>query len=234
MTVAECAAQAYVGVDALIKNQDDVLSFLGEKEQIGGPLDKILVIAVLAFCGGVDADDDPAHGAHDAVDGAGQGAAECARPRLPRYMTPTTSTVLIGTFSVAWYVGLTIVSENILFDSIAALGLMIAFYYGLTGYAVLYYRRELLVEREAFLLVGIVPLVGALILTAVSSSRVSTSPTRTTRRPATPGSGSARPLIIGVGFLVFGVILMIIWYLGGHRSFSAAGLDFAPPEGLGS
>ncbi len=41
----------------------------------------------------------------------------------------------MGVLSIVWYVGLTIVSENILFDSIAALGLMIAFYYGLTGFA---------------------------------------------------------------------------------------------------
>ena len=39
----------------------------------------------------------------------------------------------MGALSIVWYVGLTIVCENILFDSIAALGLMIAFYYGLTG-----------------------------------------------------------------------------------------------------
>ena len=46
--------------------------------------------------------------------------------------------------SIAWYVGLTLVSEDILFDSIAALGLMIAFYYGMTGFAcVWYFRREL-------------------------------------------------------------------------------------------
>ena len=51
----------------------------------------------------------------------------------PRYLTPHVSTILMGALSIVWYVGLTIVSENILFDSIAALGLMIAFYYGLTG-----------------------------------------------------------------------------------------------------
>ena len=39
----------------------------------------------------------------------------------------------MGVLSIVWYVGLTIISENILFDSIAALGLMIAFYYGITG-----------------------------------------------------------------------------------------------------
>ena len=61
----------------------------------------------------------------------------------PRYLTPHVSTILMGVLSIVWYVGLTIVSENILFDSIAALGLMIAFYYGLTGIAcAIYYRAR--------------------------------------------------------------------------------------------
>ena len=41
----------------------------------------------------------------------------------------------MGVLSIVWYAGLTVVSQNILYDSIAALGLMIAFYYGLSGYA---------------------------------------------------------------------------------------------------
>ena len=62
----------------------------------------------------------------------------------PRYLTPHVATILMGGLSIVWYVGLTIVSENILFDSIAALGLMIAFYYGITGFAcAIYYRHEL-------------------------------------------------------------------------------------------
>src|SRR4029079_9724118 len=77
----------------------------------------------------------------------------------PRYMTPTVSTLLMGLFSVRWYVGVTMVSENILFDSISALGLMIAFYYGLTGYAcVVYYRHQLLTNVKTFVLVGGRPL----------------------------------------------------------------------------
>ena len=51
----------------------------------------------------------------------------------------------MGVLSIAWYVGLTLVCENILFDAIAALGLMIAFYYGLTGFAcAIYYRQRAL------------------------------------------------------------------------------------------
>ena len=71
----------------------------------------------------------------------------------------------MGALSIVWYVGLTLVSENILFDSIAALGLMIAFYYGITGFAcVIYYRRELTNSVKNFFFVGVAPLIGGLVL----------------------------------------------------------------------
>src|SRR4029078_13672945 len=83
----------------------------------------------------------------------------------PRYLTPHVSTILMGVLSIVWYVGLTIVSENILFDSIAALGLMIAFYYGITGFAcTIYYRRELFRSVKTFLLIGVGPVLGGLVL----------------------------------------------------------------------
>ena len=69
-----------------------------------------------------------------------------------QHQTPDTATWWMGGLSIAWYVGLTLVSENILFDSIAALGLMIAFYYGMTGFAcVWYFRRDLTKTRTELL-----------------------------------------------------------------------------------
>ena len=60
----------------------------------------------------------------------------------PKYLTPSDSTIWMGAVSIAFYVGLTLLSENILADTIAAVGLMIAFYYGLTGFAcVWFYAR---------------------------------------------------------------------------------------------
>ena len=112
----------------------------------------------------------------------------------PRYLTPTSSTIWMGVLSIVWYVGLTIVSENILFDSIAALGLMIAFYYGLTGFAcTIYYRRELAQSVKTFFLIGVAPTGRRPDAdVASSSSRASTSPSRRTPSQATRGSGSGR------------------------------------------
>src|SRR5204862_7639443 len=86
----------------------------------------------------------------------------------PRFLTPHVSTILMGALSIAWHVGLTVVSQNILFDSIAALGLMFAFYYGLTGFAcVVYYRRELFNSARNFVMIGVLPTPGGLMLLGI-------------------------------------------------------------------
>src|SRR3954469_3795653 len=82
-----------------------------------------------------------------------------------RYQTPDNATLWMGGLSIVWYVGLTLVSENILADSIAALGLMIAFYYGITGFAcAIYYRRELLKSVKNFVYIGVLPVLGGVSL----------------------------------------------------------------------
>ena len=230
--VVAVAAQAFGGVEPLVKNQDDVLSFLGG-EVFGSPLDKILIIAVLTSA---------AASTQTTILPTARTTPSMARAKgLPRalghvstrYLTPTTSTVLMGLFSVLWYVGLTIVSENILFDSISALGLMIAFYYGLTGYAcVVFYRRELFRSLKRFVLVGLLPLLGALILTAVfiKSCVDLSDPENSASGDSWFGIGP--PLIIGLGFLIFGAVLMVIWYLAGHREFFRTRTEVAVPEAL--
>ena len=42
--------------------------------------------------------------------------------------------------------------------------------------------------------------------------------------------GLGPPLVIGVGFLVFGAVLMVIWYLAGHREFFRRKTEVASPE----
>ena len=48
----------------------------------------------------------------------------------PRYKTPSFSTLVMGIVAIVYYVGMTLISDNILPDSILSLGLAIAFYYG--------------------------------------------------------------------------------------------------------
>jgi hypothetical protein len=135
----------------------------------------------------------------------------------------------MGGLSIVWYVGLTIVSQNMLYDSIAALGLMIAFYYGLTGFACAwYYRRTLFTSLKRFLLVGVAPFTGGAILlfvfvrSCIDLGRADAG--------STTYFGIGSPLVIGVGFLVLGAVLMGIWRLAGHREFFARRREAAEPE----
>ncbi len=209
--VVSVAAQAFGGTQVLIDNSDDVLSSLGTAV-FGSPLDKLVIIAVLTSASA---------STQTTILPTARTSLSMARARAiparfgdvsPRFLTPAYSTVFMGVVSIIWYVGLTIVSENILFDSIAALGLMIAFYYGLTGFAcVIYYRHELLKNAKNFLLAGVAPFLGGLILTYVfvKSCFDLSKPENSTAGDSWLGLGP--PLVIGIGSLLFGVVLMIIW-----------------------
>jgi amino acid transporter len=204
------AAQAFGGVDQLVENSDDVLSVLGT-EVLGSPLDKLLIIAVLTSAA-ASTQTTILPTARTSLSMAAWKAAPARWAAIhPRYLTPSQSTIWMGILSIAWYVGLTIVSEDILFDSIAALGLMIAFYYGLTGYAcAIYYRRELTKSARNLLFMGVAPLLGAVILTwaFVQSCIDLLNPESSSSGASWLGVGP--PFVIGIGFLLFGVVLMLI------------------------
>jgi amino acid transporter len=216
--VVAYAAQAYGGTQQLVDNADDVLSVLGT-EVFGSPLDKILIIAVLTSAA-ASTQTTILPTARTSLSMARAGAMPDSLGRIhPRFLTPHVSTILMGALSIVWYVGLTIISENILFDSIAALGLMIAFYYGMTGFAcTVYYRRRLTESVKSFLLIGVGPTLGGLILTAIFvKSCVDLS------KPENSESGDSwfglgPPLVIGLGFLLLGVVLMLLWRIE-HKEF---------------
>src|SRR6202021_1854281 len=84
-----------------------------------------------------------------------------------RFLTPTVSTVVMGAVSIVLYVAMNYLSNgsSVIGDSVSALGTMIAFYYGLTGFAcVWYYRKSLTESARSFWLRGVLPLLGGLIL----------------------------------------------------------------------
>ncbi len=79
----------------------------------------------------------------------------------PRYLTPTWSTIGMGLVSAVVYLLLTWVSPKLLLALIGAIGLQIAFYYGLTGFAcVWFYRRTLTSSARSILVRGVLPLLG--------------------------------------------------------------------------
>jgi amino acid transporter len=227
--IVSVAALAYDGPQQLVDHSDDVLSVLGT-EVFGSPLDKILIIAVLTSAA-ASTQTTILPTARTSLSMARAGAMPKSLGAIhPRYLTPHVSTLLMGGLSIVWYVGLTIISENILFDSIAALGLMIAFYYGLTGFAcTIYYRRELTRSVKTFLLIGVGPLLGGIMLLGIFlKSCVDLS------RPANSESGDSwfgvgPPLVIGLGFLLMGVVLMLYWRVA-HPAFFRRTPELADPH----
>jgi amino acid transporter len=215
--IVAIAAQAYDGVKGLVAEPEDVLSHLGA-EVFGSPLDKILIIAVLTSAA-ASTQTTILPTARTTLSMARAHAMPGSLGRVhPRFLTPHVSTILMGTLSVLWYVGLTLVSEDILFDSLAALGLMIAFYIGITGFAcTIYYRRELTRSVKNFFFVGVGPTVGGAILfyLLVKNAIELSDPANSESGNSWLGVGP--PLLIAVIFLILGVVLMFVQW----RAFPA-------------
>jgi amino acid transporter len=86
----------------------------------------------------------------------------------PRYLTPTVSTIVMGLVSIALYIPFNyIAGGNPIGDAVTAIGLYIAFYYGLTALScVWYYRKTLTSSARNLWMQGILPLLGWLIMWA--------------------------------------------------------------------
>jgi amino acid transporter len=134
-----------------------------------------------------------------------------------RYLTPTWSTVGMALASIGFYVLLTVVSQNVLGDTISALGLMIAFYYGLTGYTcVWWFRRDLRKGGKDLLLKGIVPFLGAVILTFFFIKGINnfwdyTYGSTYWTLPFSPHWKIGGVFLTGAGALVLGLVLMFVY-----------------------
>ncbi len=109
---------------------------------------------------------------------------------------------------------------------------MIAFYYALSGLAcVVYYRRELTRSVKNFVFIGVAPLVGAAMLGYLFIEAVRSFADPEASYTGQEFLGLGVPLVIGLGFLLLGAVIMVLWRLGGHeRFFSRKPLEKADPE----
>jgi amino acid transporter len=85
----------------------------------------------------------------------------------PRFLTPSVSTATMGLVSIGFYVSINYVSNatGVFGDAVTSLGLYIAFYYGLTGFACIwYYRKTLTSSTRNLFMRGILPVSGAIML----------------------------------------------------------------------
>ena len=85
-----------------------------------------------------------------------------------KYLTPTVSTLVMGAVSIVLYVAMNYISGgNVIYDAVTAIGIYIAFYYGLTALTcVWYYRKTLTSSARNLWMRGIIPGLGWLIMWA--------------------------------------------------------------------
>ncbi|WP_078290210.1 APC family permease [Mycobacterium sp. D16R24] len=129
----------------------------------------------------------------------------------PRFLTPTFSTVVAGAVTAVFYTVVSLLSDRTLLDTIAALGIMICWYYGITAFAcVWYFRSELFQNAHNVVYKFLFPLLGGLMLAAVFviSVRESMDPEKTGSGASIGGIGLV--FYLGFGILAFGAVLMVI------------------------
>ncbi|GHE09040.1 SpoIIE family protein phosphatase [Streptomyces alanosinicus] len=132
-----------------------------------------------------------------------------------RFLTPTWSTVGVGLASIAFLVLLTVISHDFLADSIGSIGIAIAFYYGLTGFAcVWYYRRVLTRSRRDLLFKGLLPGLGGLMMLCLfcyAAFDVYADPDYGKTSIDLPVIGRTGGVtVVGIGALLIGVVLMLV------------------------
>jgi len=229
--VVSFAAQSYHGAGFLTAHSSDVLNALGGNV-LGSPWDKLLIIAVLTSAS-ASTQTTILPAARSSLSMAVHKAfPERFASIHPRYLSPGFATLLFGAVSIAWYVLLTWASpKDVLGNSILALGFGIAFYYGITGYAcIFYYRKFIFKSFKNFVMIGLAPLLGGMILTAIFfvAAFYYSNPSNSN----IPGQawlpfihfnvhilgwnlyvtkGLGPPVVLGIGLLIVGVPLMFLW-----------------------
>lgn len=125
-----------------------------------------------------------------------------------RFRTPSVATWTIGAVAVSFFVTLSLGAPGVLADLILVLGLLIAFYYGMTGLAAAWYFRNELRGAKDLWLKAILPLLGGVILFGAffrSAYDLYTGESETTL------FGLAGAFVLGIGALGLGVLLMLAW-----------------------
>ena len=189
------------------ENADDVLTIVGEPV-LGAIMTSILLLTV-AVSAAASTQSTILPSARGALAMAVYEAIPARFGEVnPRYKTPGFATLVMGATSVLFYLILSIISTNALADSIASLGLAVAFYYGITAFAcVVYFRKTLFTSARNFFLRGLLPLLGGLgmVLAFVIASIQYLDP----ENSYTVFGSVGGIFVIGIGMLALGVPLMI-------------------------
>lgn len=148
----------------------------------------------------------------------------------PKFLTPTWATWGMGIISAAFYLVFTMISPNLLMALVGCLGLLIAIYYGMTGFsAVWYFRKTLTKSLRNLFMRGIIPLTGALMMVIVFAYGL--------QQFLLPdwlvdGDGNNVTLfgfgavgVVGILSMVLGAVIMVIYNIKAPSYFKGETLD---------
>ena len=210
--ITSFGAVALLGPNFVTDNADEAIYQLG-KVALPTIMVKLLVIAILTSAA-ASCQTTILPATRTMLSMGSHGAAPAKLARIdPKRLTPDYSSWLFGGVSIAWYLLLVVISHNTSTDaysaSIAAVGMAIAVYYGLSGIScIVYFRKHLFKSVKNFVLIGFLPGFGGTILLYVFAKTVWDS------RLADYGYGTlfgvGTVLVIGTLLLVLGVPLMLI------------------------
>ncbi len=136
----------------------------------------------------------------------------------PKFLTPTWSTIGMGLISAVLFVLFTWISPSLLLALIGSIGLMIAFYYGLTGFVcVWFYRKTMFKSFRNVIMRGVFPFLGGVILFAVFVYGLIQFVAPDWLVDANGKNvtifGIGAEAVVGVGGLLIGLVLMAVWWL---------------------
>ncbi len=128
----------------------------------------------------------------------------------PRFMTPGYSTIVSAVVASVFYAVMRFISEDVLWDTITTLGMMICFYYGITAFAcVWFFRKKWFASVRNAFFTFLCPLIGGAILTVLFVTTLIDS------LDPDYGSGSnvagvGLVFILGMVILLSGVVVMLV------------------------
>lgn len=205
--VVGAAAQAYAGPEAIAGQ--DVFEAIGKP--VMGDLTFILDIAIILSA---------AASTQTTIMPSARVALSMARRESipakfgeihPKYQTPSYATFFTGIVAAIWTLFVILISptQNVLTDSVTAVGFAICFYYGGTALAgAWYFRSKAFSGLRSSLELFVLPLVGGLLMAAVfiKALTVYWSP----ENGLTSVFGIGTPVVIGIGGLLLGIPLMLL------------------------
>ena len=205
------ACLAYASAKPL-ENSDDVLAQLAN-QVMGSNAGKLLIFAVLTSAAATtqttimpNARTLLSMGAYDALP---RRFAKIHKENL----TPGFATIVTVVISLTFYAGLTAISENVLGDATEVVSLLVAFYYGLTGFsAAWHFRKNPGTTVRSVCARIVMPFIGGVFLLAVFVKTLTDSinPENSLTVISLFGFEVGGIFVLSVGTLLLGVVLMLV------------------------